>query len=83
KASKPELFTIGKFPVFIHLRPDPTTNASSVYGFPAFQQEGVKVAEECIPPVHTTADTRSFDIDQTRLKELSKYVSKFLPDAYG
>jgi len=82
-ASKPELFEFGKFPVFIHLDTDPSTNVSSRYGFPSFKQEGVKVAQEHLPPVPTTADTRSFEIDETRMKQLQDYVKTTLPDAFG
>jgi monomeric sarcosine oxidase len=84
RTSKPEFFEMGKFPVFIHLNIDPTAkNSSSVYGFPIFGREGVKVALENWPPLLTTADTRSFEVNEARLEVLKNYVQRTLPDAYG
>jgi sarcosine oxidase len=78
-------FEIGKFPIFIHLSSDPSTGVwvQSRYGFPIFGRDGVKVADEQLPPVETTADTRSFDVDEIRLARLSKYVETTLPGAFG
>lgn len=84
QAKKPELFELGKFPVFIHLNIDPEAkNSSSVYGFPTFGREGVKIALENWPPLVTTADTRTFDVNEDRIKVLKEYLRTTIPDAYG
>jgi sarcosine oxidase len=76
----PEMFEIGKFPIFINPRHATT---ESRYGFPIFKKPGVKVAFETAPGFQTTPDRPFPDIDKKRLAELKDYVQDVLPDAYG
>jgi sarcosine oxidase len=82
KPVRKEHFEVGAFPVFIHFSSDPSSEVTCRYGFPIFGQDGVKVADEQTPGIATTADARSFEVDQTRLNRLSSYVQTVLPDAY-
>lgn len=81
--SRKELFEVGTFPVFIHFSSDASSEVTCRYGFPMFGREGVKVADEQTPGIATTADARSFEIDERRLRRLSDYVQTAIPDAFG
>ncbi|HEY9682212.1 MAG TPA: N-methyl-L-tryptophan oxidase [Drouetiella sp.] len=83
KPSRKEPFEIGSFPVFIHFNSDPPFEVTCRYGFPIFGQDGVKVADEQTPGIATTTETRTFEIDETRIQRLSDYVQTALPEAHG
>jgi sarcosine oxidase len=76
---QPADFQPDRFPVFIHYGSGGTFDN---YGCPIFGHDGVKVGEHHAGPI-VTADTRSFEIDQARLKRLTDYVRTHLPGVTG
>ena len=83
-ASRKQDFEMGKFPIFIHLSSNPVEGiwVQSRYGFPIFGHDGVKVADEQMPPVVTTPESRSFEVDPVRLARLSQYMENTFPGAF-
>ena len=72
----PAAFAIGRFPAWIW------SDVPSFYGFPVFQGEGPKVAEDIGGRI-VTADGRTFEPDKAALARLEAFVGRVLPGANG
>jgi sarcosine oxidase len=70
----PERFAQGSMPLWIWMD-DPC-----FYGFPTYGEPTIKMAEDCGGAV-VTGDDRSFDPDPGRLKRVTDFVAKTIPDA--
>jgi sarcosine oxidase len=73
---RPELFTRDRFPIWIWM------DEPCFYGFPAFGERGVKVAQDVGGKV-VTADTRTFTPDAATLERARRFLARHLPDALG
>ncbi len=78
----PEKFQADCLPIFIHYGYPAGQSSIDYYGFPMLDETGVKVGEHHAGPV-TTASTRTFEVDDTRLQRLRDYVRAVLPDTDG
>jgi sarcosine oxidase len=76
KASRLEDFAPERFPVWIWL------DEPCYYGFPAFGEAAVKVAQD-FGGYETTADARTFEPDAANLARVSEFVARVLPGAAG
>ncbi len=72
----PAAFAPDRFPVWIWMD-DP-----SFYGFPTYGEAGPKVAQDCGGEV-TTADTRTFERDETAFARVTDFLAAHLPGALG
>ncbi|HEY9868692.1 MAG TPA: N-methyl-L-tryptophan oxidase [Candidatus Obscuribacterales bacterium] len=78
----PELFSIGRFPIFAQYGQNRNGPDIEFYGFPVFGLDGVKVAEHHFgPPV--TADSRSFDVPEETIERLRHRMQALVPQALG
>jgi sarcosine oxidase len=75
-AIEPAAFAIGRFPSWIW------SDVPSFYGFPVFDGEGPKVAEDIGGRI-VTADGRDFEPDPIALARLEAFVRRVLPGAVG
>jgi sarcosine oxidase len=71
---RPERFAQGSMPLWIWMD-DPC-----FYGMPTYNESTIKMAEDC-GGATVTGDDRSFDPDPERLKRLTDFVAKTIPDA--
>lgn len=72
----PAAFAIGRFPSWIW------SDVPSFYGFPVFDGNGPKVAEDIGGRI-VTADGRDFEPDPVALARLEAFVRRVLPGAHG
>jgi sarcosine oxidase len=79
---RPDLFEVGRFPIFAFYGDTPHGPDLAFYGFPVFGKAGIKIARHHAGPV-TTADDRSFDVPPETVDRLQGYLQQFLPDAQG
>lgn len=75
-AIDPAVFAIGRLPAWIW------SDVPSFYGFPAFDGDGPKVAEDIGGRI-VTADGRDFEPDPVALARLETFVRRVLPEAHG
>ena len=73
---RPADFEPGRFPIWIWMD-DPC-----FYGFPIFGERGPKVGQDA-GGREVTADTRTFDPDQTALGRVQEFLGKYIPSALG
>ena len=82
KPPQPELFAIGKCPIFAQYGENLAGKDIEFYGFPIFGLDGVKVAEHRFgAPV--TADDRSFVVSDDVIERMRRRTEKLIPDAVG
>jgi sarcosine oxidase len=72
----PAAFAIGRFPSWIW------SDVPSFYGFPGFDGDGPKVAEDIGGRI-VTADGRDFEPDPVALARLEAFVRRVLPGVFG
>jgi len=73
---RPEQFLPERFPVWIWMD-DPC-----FYGFPAFGEAGPKAGQDA-GGREVTADTRTFDPDESALHRVRDFLARYIPDALG
>lgn len=79
---EPDMFVPGKFPVFIDYQGREGSGGIGWYGFPIFGKPGVKTSvHRC--GAATTANTRTFEVDEEKLAELKNHMTEILPAAAG
>lgn len=78
RPTHPNLFRAGNFPVFCG-HGGIGSGSIGLYGFPTLTEPGVKVAYHQSGDV-TTADTRSFDLNEPKARRLIEDARKLLPD---
>lgn len=81
KPLKPEMFRKGAFPIFIDYGLDAAKEVT-IYGFPMHEMQAIKIASHRTG-APTTAETRSFDLEQNAVEIVRRYVEKRLPLANG
>jgi monomeric sarcosine oxidase len=79
KPMSPALFNPARCPVYINYSVNRTGNDIDFYGFPMLDIPGVKVAEHHAGPI-TTADTRTFELDEEGVKRLTARALATLPN---
>lgn len=75
----PKKFSYEQNPIFTEYGATGRTEQIDMYGFPLFEMQGVKVASHLMGP-KTTANMRTFDLEEDMLQEVKDYVRKRLPD---
>lgn len=78
RPAHPNLFRAGAFPLFCG-HGGTGSGTIGLYGFPTLTEPGVKVAYHQSGHV-TTADTRTFDMDEPKARKLVADARKLLPD---
>lgn len=73
---RPDLFAPDRFPIWIWF------DEPSFYGFPAFGDAGLKVAQD-VGGREVTAETRTFEADPEALARVRGFMATHLPDALG
>jgi sarcosine oxidase len=71
-----ELFEPERFPIWIWM------DEPSYYGFPIFGEPAVKVAQDASGEI-TTADARSFDVDEENRRRVLEFTRGTIPHAVG
>jgi sarcosine oxidase len=71
-----DLFEPERFPIWIWM------DEPSFYGFPVFGEPAVKVAQDAGGQL-TTADTRSYDIDEENRARVMEFTRRTIPHAAG
>jgi sarcosine oxidase len=71
-----EMFEPNRFPIWIWM------DEPSFYGFPVFEEAGVKVAQD-LGGRDVTPHNRTFDKDVSALARVEEFVDRFLPAAAG
>lgn len=82
KPQRPELFSIGRFPIFTQHGQNRFGPDIEFYGFPLFGLDGVKVAEHHFGP-EVTAEARSFVVPAEVIDRLSRRTQRLIPEAEG
>lgn len=75
--ARPELFSVGRFPVFIHFLAD-----RAYYGIPASHRPWVKIARHH-GGIITTADEVDRSISAADEADIRSYIQRHLPEASG
>jgi len=74
RPADPAPYQQGRLPLWIWMD-DPC-----YYGFPCYGEDTVKAAQDC-SEIETSADTRPFEPDATRTREIKAFMSALLPDS--